>query len=117
MPVYVCKVCGDDVRAEAGREIRTSIQHGKEAGHPAGGLCHPDSAHARQFRARRPVSGFTVRQASPSGARRRWDALPLQLRVVVFLIAVGVATVAGAALADALDDTPDFISCRERIAC
>ncbi|MFF7376589.1 hypothetical protein ACFY96_15180 [Streptomyces massasporeus] len=44
MPVYVCKVCGDDVRAEAGHESRTSI-------------------------------------------------------------------------ADALDDTPDFISCHERIVC
>ncbi|MFI6807904.1 hypothetical protein ACIBO6_23250 [Streptomyces luteogriseus] len=117
MHVYVCKVCGDEVRAEAGHEIRTSIQHGKEVGHPDGGLCLPDSAHARQVRARRPVSGFTVRQAAPSGAGRRWDALPLQLRVVVFLIAVGLATVAGAALADAFDDSPDFISCHERITC
>ncbi|MFJ4835790.1 hypothetical protein ACIP79_38700 [Streptomyces sp. NPDC088747] len=115
---YVCKVCGDDVWAETGHEIRTSIQHSKDAGHTAGGLCVPDSAHARQLRAHHPVSGFTARQAAPSPrARRWWDALPLQLRALAFLITVGLAIVASSALSDALDDTPSFINCHERIAC
>lgn len=117
MPAYICKLCGGEVWAEAGREIRASIQHGKDAGHPDGGLCLPDSTHARQLHAHRPASGFAARQASRSWARRRWDALPLQLRFLVFLMAVGLATVASAALTDALDDTPDFTSCHERIAC
>ena len=117
MAAYICKICGADVWAEAGREIRTSIQHGQDAGHPDGGLCLPNSAHARQLRVRRPVSGFTIRQESRSRARRRWDALPLQLRVVIFFMAVGVATIASTALADALDDTPVFTSCHDRIAC
>ena len=82
MAAYICKICGTGVWAEAGREIRTSTQHGKDAGRPDTGLCLPNSAHARQLRVRRPASGITIRQASPSRARRRWNALPLHLRVV-----------------------------------
>lgn len=65
----------------------------------------------------RPVSGVTTRQAVPAQARRRRDALPLQLPVVIFLRAVGVATNASTALADTLEDTPVFTSCHNRIDC
>lgn len=117
MPAYVCKVCGADVRAETGREIRTSVQHSQEAGHFNGGLCHPDSEHARHLRRRRPAPGLTVRPKSAPSARDRWDALPLQLRAVIALIVIGLAAVASSALAEALDDNPRFLSCEERIAC
>jgi hypothetical protein len=114
MAAYVCKVCGAAVWAEAGREIRTSIQHGKDAGHPDNGLCLPDSARARQLRGYHPT-----RQSSHSRARRRYDALPLNVRVVIWLMAASLGLMAGSALADTLDDTPPapFKSCSERIAC
>lgn len=117
MPGYVCKVCGADVWVEAGREIRTSAHHSQEAGHFNGGLCHPDSEHARHPRRRRPAPGFTVRPPSSPSARDRWDGLPLQLRAVIALIVIGLAAVASSALAEALDDSPRFLSCEERIAC
>ncbi|MFJ8781994.1 hypothetical protein [Streptomyces sp. NPDC102476] len=65
----------------------------------------------------RPVSGVTTRQAVPARARRRWDALPLRLPVAILLMAMGVATNASTALAEAVDDTPIFTSCHARIAC
>jgi hypothetical protein len=116
MPAYVCKVCGADVWAESGREIRTAAQHSEEAGHFNGGLCHPDSAHARHVRSRRPTPGFTVRPSS-SPAHGRWQSLPRQLRAVIALVIIGFAAVAGTALAGALDDSPDFLSCQERATC
>jgi hypothetical protein len=117
MPAYVCKVCGADVWAEAGREIRTSAQHSQDVGHFNGGLCHPESNHARHLRRRRPATGFTVRPSSSPSARDRWHALPLQLRAVIALIVIGLAAVASSALAEALDESPRFLSCEERIAC
>ncbi|WP_406212015.1 hypothetical protein [Streptomyces canus] len=39
------------------------------------------------------------------------------LAVVIFLMAVGVAALTGAAPADTLHDTPVLASCRDRITC
>lgn len=128
MAAYLCTICGAGVRAEAARDIRTATRHGRDAGHPDGGPCPANSAHARRLRVRRPATGGTIRQAFPSRARtirqaspsrapRRWDGVPLHSRVVIFLMAVGVVSLTGAALADALDDTSVLTSCHDRIAC
>ncbi|MFJ8113376.1 hypothetical protein [Streptomyces sp. NPDC096132] len=117
MAAYVCKGCGADVWAESGREVRTSLQHAKDTGHRDVGLCLPDSPHARQLRGRRPTPGFTTRRTSRPRARRRWDALPLQFRAFVALVVLGCAIVTSIAMSHALDDTPDFLSCKERLTC
>src|SRR3954469_13210630 len=55
----------------------------------------------------------TVRR--PRRGRRRWDAEPLQLPGVLFLMAIGVPANATTALANPLDDTPAFAYCHVRI--
>lgn len=74
----------------------------RNAGHPGGGPRLANRAQARQLRV--ADVRVTIRQASPSRARHR-------------CLSVGVATITSTALADALDDTPLFTGCHDRIAC
>jgi hypothetical protein len=110
MPGYVCKMCGEPVWAELGREIRTAAEHAREAGHANAGLTHPDSAHARQVRWVGP------RRSSTPPSRPPREEFPSSRRVFFGLGVLALAFVAAVAIADAVDDDPPtFTSCRERV--
>jgi hypothetical protein len=111
MPGYVCKMCGEPVWAEPGREIRTAAAHAQKVGHANAGLTHPDRARARQaqWAGRRRPSVPPARQ--PGG-------FPSQRRVFFGLTLLVAAFIAAVSIAEAIDDDPPaFTSCRERIAC
>jgi hypothetical protein len=109
VPGYVCKMCGEPVWAEPGREIRTAALHAQEAGHANAGLTHPDSTHARQTRWTGPRGTGAPRAGQPQ------RALPSQRRVFFALVLWALAFVAAVSIAKAIDDAPPaFLSCHER---
>ncbi|WP_122614461.1 hypothetical protein [Streptomyces sp. Tu 4128] len=112
MPGYVCKLCGEPVWADPGREIRSAAAHAKESGHANAGLTHPHSAHARQVR------WTPSRRPSPQPVPQARGGFPSQRRVFFGLGVLVVAVVAAVSIAEAVDnDPPAFQSCHTRVAC
>ncbi|WP_157847007.1 hypothetical protein [Streptomyces achromogenes] len=110
MPDYVCKLCGEPVSAEFGREIRAAVAHAQKAGHANAGLTHPNSIHARTTRWTGPRRATAPRPGQPQGS------FPSQRRVVFGLVLLGLAFVAGVTIAEAVDDDPPaFLGCHERV--
>ncbi|MFD4955190.1 hypothetical protein [Streptomyces sp. NPDC058451] len=62
-----------------GYEMTAAARHAKEANHPDVGLTLAPEGRPR----RRPLPGWVEHQRTPGKWRRRWDALPLNVRATV----------------------------------